>query len=48
MTQEEQNEAKRTAIKMAIRDEKDAGTPKQTLISMTVFDNGLIEEVYSE
>lgn len=48
MTQEEKNEAKRTAIKVAIREEKDAGTSKETLISMTVFDNGLIEEVYSE
>ena len=48
MTPEQKAEARVEAIRVAIREEKDAGTSKETLISMTVFDNGLIEEVYSE
>ena len=48
MTQEEKIEARIEAIRVAIRQEKDAGTPKQDLIDLTIFDNGLIEEVYSE
>jgi hypothetical protein len=48
MTPEQKAEARLEAIKVAIRQEKDAGQPKQVLIDMTIFDNGLIEEVYSE
>lgn len=48
MTDQEKSEARIEAIRVAIRQEKDLGTPKQTLIDMTIFDNGLIEEVYSE
>ncbi len=48
MTPEQKIEARIEAIRVAIREEKDLGTPKQTLIDMTIFDNGLIEEVYSE
>lgn len=48
MTPEQKAEARVEAIRVAIRQEKDAGTPKQDLIDLTIFDNGLIEEVYSE
>lgn len=48
MTPQQIAEARVNAIKVAIREEKEQGTVKQDLIDMTVFDNQLIEEVYSE
>lgn len=48
MTPEQIAEARVNAIKVAIREEKEQGTVKQDLIDMTIFDNQLIEEVYSE
>lgn len=47
-TKEEQAQARAEAIKVAIREERDQGTPKEDLINMTVMPNNLIEEVYSE
>lgn len=48
MTDQQKVEAKIEAIKVAIRIERDQGSTKEDLIHMTVFDNHLIEEVYSE
>ena len=48
MTKAEQLAAKVEAMRVAIRQERDQGTTKDDLINMTVFENGLIEEVYSE
>lgn len=45
---EQQAQMRLEAIKAAIRGEKDQGTPKEDLINLTMFDNELIEEVYSE
>lgn len=41
-------EAKREAIRVAIRYERDQGTTKEDLINRTVLPDNLIEEVYSE
>ena len=45
---EEQAQMRLEAIKAAIRGEKDQGTAKEDLIKLTMFDNQLIEQVYSE
>lgn len=45
---EQQAQMRLEAIKAAIRGEKDQGTTKQDLINLTMFDNDIIEEVYSE
>ena len=45
---EQQAQMRLEAIKAAIRGEKDQGTTKEDLIKLTMFDNQLIEQVYSE